>query len=112
MIYSPPVCTVSTTFYRETGASASGLKLSECARRFGYYCASNRYPLLSRLLVSRHGKAVRVVVVDRIGHGSECDLCPAAFARLAPLSAGRIEAQVRVLSRPKKAHKKHGRGRR
>ena len=90
----------SVTWYAPDGRAANGRTYGQNARR-GFFCASNRYPLGTRLLLtSRGGRRVVVTVCDRIGHGSDCDLSESAAARLMGerfRRVGRVSARVRVV---------------
>lgn len=64
----------------------------------GYFAASRTYPGGSRLLVSHAGRSVVVTVLDygpASWTGHCLDLAPAAFAQLAPTSAGVIDVTYR-----------------
>ncbi len=95
----------SCTFYRPDGLAANGASYRQNAARYGAFCAGNRWPLGTRLLLtSRAGRRVRVTVVDRIGYGSDVDCSvEAARALMGRRYAiiGRLSVRVRVLSRPR-----------
>ena len=59
-------------------------------------CASNDYALGARLVVAFEGRAVVCQVRDRMAPGwhGAVDMSRAGFARLAPLSRGRLNAVV------------------
>jgi len=95
---------LSCTFYRPDGPAANGHSYAWNAARYGNFCASNHYPMQTRLLLTRRGgRRIVVTVADRIGHGSDVDCSERAFCALVGPRyrlIGRVTVQVRVLSRP------------
>ncbi len=102
---------MTCTYYHDATnrPCANGKTYRENRRIYGYFCASNRYGLGSRVLVSRltipgvsrGGQRVRVVVVDRIGRGTDIDLDTAAFRSLAGTRwriIGRLPVRVRLVA--------------
>ncbi len=98
---TPFLVLASATFFTQPGMAANGHSMASNVARYGHVCAYNRCPLGRTLLVSRGGRRVRCVVVDRIGHGSDLDVYGArVFALLAGKDArrvGRVQVHVRVL---------------
>ena len=74
--------------------TASGIRFNKNA----YYAAHRSLAFGTRLRVTnrRNGKSVVVKIVDRCR--CSLDLSPAAFRRLAPLSAGRISVRLKIVS--------------
>jgi rare lipoprotein A len=80
------------------GIMANGKKLSDSA----FTCATNLYPLGSKLLVTniKTGKNVVVRVTDRINKRftyKRIDLTKAAFKRIANLREGLVKVRVEPL---------------
>ncbi len=98
------------TFYHNDGRAANGHSYAANLHRYGAVCASNHWPLGSVIvLTGRGGRRLRVTVCDRVGHGTDYDLNPAAFRKLGfPLKKGRGSVRARLVRRPHKhiqAHK-------
>lgn len=76
--------------------TASGERFSQRAMT----CASNRYKLGTHLKVTNtaNGKSVVCRVNDRgnLGKGVVVDLSKSAFAKIAPLSQGKVKVNVKV----------------
>jgi len=62
-------------------------------------CASNDWPIGAVLVVAYQGNAAVCVVQDRMRDGGNLDMTPAGFARLAPLSRGRVDATAWEVNR-------------
>lgn len=63
-------------------------------------CASPDRPMGARLVVCHEGRCAGCVVADRMITGPYLDASSAVFERLAPLSRGRIAAQVSSVTLP------------
>lgn len=69
-------------------------------RQTDHTCASNDWPLGTRLRVSYGKSSVRVRVTDRMAHrftGQRIDLSKSAFLALSPLAPGIIPVDVTVI---------------
>lgn len=99
------------TWYAQRGLCPNGLSYTQNLHRYGAVCASNHWPLGSVLvLTGRGGRRMRLTVCDRVGHGTDYDINPAAFRRLCGnLKKGRGSVRARLVRRPHKAGKKWGR---
>lgn len=79
-----------------------------------YVCASNEHPFGTVLKVTNkeNNKSVVVIVVDRGSftkkYGRQLDLSRAAFAKIAKLGKGLINADIKVISSENTFRYKHG----
>ena len=99
MLLSTPAIANYATWY---GNQFHG-RLTASGERFNQYamtCASNKHKLGTQLKVTNtaNGKSVVCRVNDRgrLGKGVVVDLSKGAFAKIAPLSQGKIKVKVTV----------------
>ena len=99
MLLSTPAIANYATWY---GKQFHG-RLTASGERFNQHdmtCASNRYKLGTQLKVTNtaNGKSVVCRVNDKgkLGKGVVVDLSKGAFAKIAPLSQGKVKVKVTV----------------
>lgn len=88
----------TATFYDnwfEGKTMANGKAFSQSALT----CASNTYPIGTKLRLSKEGRSVIVRVTDRCASNSNIDLTTTAFKKLAPLHRGLIRVRVDIVGR-------------
>ena len=99
MLLSTPAIANYATWY---GSQFHG-RLTASGERFNQHamtCASNKHKLGTRLKVTNtaNGKSVicRVNDTGKLGKGVVVDLSKGAFAKIAPLSQGKVKVKVTV----------------